>query len=71
MQEIVSKLGYKEDSIKTIYFCKPDLPFEESLVVIEGDAEVRERIGLLIMMEFVCVYVEHVDEDKAEEEGGR
>jgi len=35
------------------------LPFEDSLVVIESDAEVREPIGLLTKLEYVCVYVEH------------
>jgi len=73
MKEIVSKLGYKEDNIKTIYFCKSDLPFEESLVSIESNAEVRELIELLAMREFVCLYVEHVDDEKIEggEEGGK
>jgi len=73
MKEIVSKLGYKEENIKTIYFCTPNLPCKESLVSIECDVEVRELIGLLAMREFVCIYVEHVDDDKIEggEEGGR
>ena len=57
IKEIVSKWGYAEAKTKTIYFCKLDLPFEESLVAIESDAEVRELIGLLKMVEFVYVYV--------------
>jgi len=47
IKEIVSKLWYIDDRIQTVYFCKPNLPFEDSLVVIESDTEVRELIGLL------------------------
>jgi len=36
MKEIVSKLEYARDRIKTTYFYRPDLPLEELLVVIES-----------------------------------
>ena len=64
----MSKLCYAKDRLKTIYFCKPDLPFEDSLVPIKSDAEVRELIRLLTNLEYVYVYVEHIDNDKAERE---
>ena len=66
----MSKFGYVEDRIQIVYFCTSDLPFEDSLVAIVCDAEVRERIGMLTKFEYICVYVEHIDNDKAEEGGG-
>ena len=64
---IMSKLGYAEDMIQTVYLCKLDLPFENSLVAIKSDAEL---IGLLTKLEYVCVYVEYIGNEKVEEGGG-
>ena len=70
IEEIVSKSGYLEDKIQAVYFCMSDFPFEDSLVVIESDAKVRELIRLLTKLKYVCIYVKHIDDDKAEEGGG-
>ena len=52
-------IAYVEDRIKIAYFYGPNLLFEESLMAIEGDIEVR-KLGLLTKLEFVCIYVEHI-----------
>jgi len=43
---IVIELGYSERKIKQIYYRKPKLAFEDSLVSIESDEEVCELIVL-------------------------
>ncbi|KAJ8440440.1 hypothetical protein Cgig2_006493 [Carnegiea gigantea] len=59
---IVIELGYNARRIKKIYFSKPELPFEERLVSIERDEDVRELIRLCKSIEYVNLYVEHNDE---------
>ncbi|KAJ8443225.1 hypothetical protein Cgig2_017218 [Carnegiea gigantea] len=59
---IVIELGYNARRIKKIYFRKPELPFEESLVSIERDEDVRELVRLCKSIEYVNLYVEHNDE---------
>jgi len=39
-------LGYSEDKTKELYFSRPNVPFEESLVLIQTNKEVREVTGL-------------------------
>jgi len=58
---IIVELGYNAKTIKKIYFSKPELPFEDSLVSIESDEEVRELIVLCKSFEYVQLYVEHND----------
>ncbi|KAJ8443020.1 hypothetical protein Cgig2_028243 [Carnegiea gigantea] len=55
-------IGYSERRIKKIYYRKPNLPFEDSLVSIESDEEVRELIVLSKNFEYVSLYVEHNNE---------
>ncbi|KAJ8439383.1 hypothetical protein Cgig2_021797 [Carnegiea gigantea] len=62
MTSIVIELGYSERRIKKIYYRKPNLPFEDSLVSIESDEEVRELIVLSKSFEYVSLYIEHNDE---------
>ena len=62
LKENVVKLGYSEDRIKEIYLSRPNVPFEESLVPIQTDKEVREVIRLCSELEFVSIYVEHNDD---------
>ena len=61
IKENVVNLGYSEDRIKELYFSRPSVPFEESLVPIQSDKEVKELIRLCSEHEFVCIYVEHND----------
>ncbi|KAJ8431353.1 hypothetical protein Cgig2_002076 [Carnegiea gigantea] len=58
---IIVELGCNAKIIKKIYFSKPELPFEDSLVSIESDEEVRELIMLCKSFEYVQLYVEHND----------
>ncbi|KAJ8441580.1 hypothetical protein Cgig2_023144 [Carnegiea gigantea] len=58
---IVIELRYSERRITKIYYRKPNLPFEDSIVSIESD-EVRESIVLNKSFEYVSLYVEHNDE---------
>ena len=60
---------YAKDKITAIYLCRSNLPLEDSLVAIETDEVVRELIRLLENHEFVCVYVEYVDDENAEGRG--
>ena len=55
-------MGYSEDRIKELYFSRPNVPFEESLMPIQTDKEVREVIRLCSEHEFVSIYVEHNDD---------
>ena len=64
VKEIVSKLRYVEDRINIIFLYRPNLSFEENLVTIESDKQVRKIIGLWTELELVRVYVEHIDEEK-------
>ena len=54
VKDTVNKLGYSDDKIKTVYLCRPDLPFEDNLATIESDKVVRKVIGLLMKVKFVC-----------------
>ena len=54
IKEIVIELGYTERRIKKIYFSKPELPFEESLVSIERVEDVSELISRVMQKSRVC-----------------
>jgi len=45
-----------------LYFSRPDVPFEESLVPIQTNKEVREVIRLCSEHEFTSICVEHNDD---------
>jgi len=62
-KENVVNLGYSKDRIKELYFSVPNVPFEEDLVPIQTDKEVREVIRLCSEYEFVCIYVKHNDDE--------
>jgi len=63
IKESVVNLGYYEDRIKELYFSSSNVPFEESLMPIQNDKEVRELIRLCSKHEFVCIYVGHNDDE--------
>jgi len=46
IKENVVNVGYSEDRIKELYFSRPNVPLEESVVPIQTDREVREAIRL-------------------------
>ena len=56
-------LGYSEERIKEMYFSRPNVPFEDSLVPIQSDKEVRELTKLCLESSFVSIYVEHNDDE--------
>jgi len=63
IKERVVNLGYSKERIKEMYFSRPDVPFEYSLVPIQSNKEVRELIKLYSESDIVSIYVEHnVDE---------
>ena len=63
IKEGVVNLGYSKERIKEMYFSRPDVPFEYSLVPIQSNKEVRELIKLYSESDIVSIYVEHnVDE---------
>jgi len=63
IKDNVVNLGYSEDRIEEVYFSRPNVPFKESLVPIQIDKEVKEVIRVCSEHEFVCIYVEHNDDD--------
>ena len=65
---IVIELGYSERRIKKIYYRKPNLPFEDSLVSIESDEEVCELIVLSKSFEYLSLYVKHNNEHQSVED---
>ena len=46
-----------------MYFSRPNVPFEDSLVPIQSDKEVRELTKLCLESGCVSVYVEHHDDE--------
>jgi len=44
--DVVVELGYVVKMIKTTYFCRLDVLFEESLVKIQNDDNIRELMAL-------------------------
>ena len=54
-------MGYTKKRIKKIYFGKPKLPFEDSLVPIEIEEEICELIVLCTSLYYVHLYVDHND----------
>ena len=57
--------GILKIRIKELYFSRLNVPFENSLVPIQSDTEVRELIKLCLECDFVCIYVEHNDDNTA------
>ena len=63
IKERVVNLGYHEERIKEMYFSRPNVPFEDSLVPIDSDKQVRELIKLCLESGSISIYVEHNDDD--------
>ena len=59
----VVNLGYSEEMTKEMYFSRPNVPFEDSLVPIQSDKEVRELTKLCLKCDYVLIYVEHNDDE--------
>ena len=58
---VVLKLGYATERIKPIYFCRLDVLFEESLVEIKNDGNIRDLMTSCERHLHVDLFVEHTD----------
>ena len=63
IKEGVVNLGYFEESIKEMYFSRPNVPFEDSLVPSKIDKQIRELTKLCLESGSVSLYVEHNDDE--------
>ena len=61
IKDVVVELSYAEKRIKEVYFSRPDVLFEESLVKIKNDDNIRELIALCERHHHVDLFMEHTD----------
>lgn len=66
IRDNIVALGYSKRNIKAIYLSKPNLGFDESLVAINTATEVNELRLLSSILKYVCLYVEHNDETRSD-----
>ena len=54
----VVNLGYSEKRIEEMYFSRPNVPFEDGLVLIQSDEKGRELTKLCLESGSISLYVE-------------
>jgi len=63
IKEGIVNLSYSEERIKEMYFSRPHAPFEDSLVPIQSDKEIRKLTKLCLESGSISLYVEHNDDE--------
>ena len=59
----VVDMGYGEHKVKKLHLRKPNVGFEEALILIENDEHVHYIIWLLMNEPSISIYVEHEDDE--------